>query len=63
VLQTLRAENPGLCVILITSYGTPEILAQALGCGASGTLDKPFPPSEIIRLIASLLERAPGARS
>jgi len=63
VLQTLRAENSGLCVILITSYGTPAIVAEALGCGAEGTLDKPFAPSEIIRLITSVLERTPDARS
>ena len=43
VLQTLQAEHSGLCVILITSYGTPEILAAARGCGAAGTLDNPSP--------------------
>ena len=63
VLQALRAQNPGLCVILITSHGTREIVAEALGCGAEGTLDKPFSPSEIIRLVASVLERTTGARS
>ena len=63
VLQTIQAENSGLCVILITSYGTPEILAEALGCGAVGALDKPFSPTEIIRLITSVLERASDARS
>ncbi|HEX7176504.1 MAG TPA: response regulator [Pyrinomonadaceae bacterium] len=63
VLQTLRAENPGLRVILTTSYGTPKILAEAIGFGAEGTLDKPFAPSEIVRLITSVLERTPDARS
>lgn len=62
VLQTLRAETPGLCVILTTSHGTPQIIAEALGCGAKGTLDKPFAPAEIIRLISSVLERKPDAR-
>ena len=62
-LRTLREENASLCVILITSYGTREIMAQAIGCGAQGTLDKPFSPSEIIRLVTSVLERTPDARS
>ena len=63
VLQTLQAEHSGLGVILITSYGTPEILAEALVCGAAGTLDKPFSPSEIVRLITSVLDRTPNVRS
>jgi len=63
VLQTLQTEHSGLCVILITSYGTPEILAEALRCGAAGTLDKPFSPSEIVRLITSVLDRTPNVRS
>lgn len=62
VLQTLLAENPRFCVILITSYGTPEIFAEALGCGATGTLNKPFSPSEIVCLITSVLARPPDAR-
>jgi DNA-binding response OmpR family regulator len=61
VLQTIRAENSSCCVILITSYGTPEIWAEARGCGAVGTLDKPFSPSEIVRLITSVLERTADA--
>jgi DNA-binding NtrC family response regulator len=63
VLQTLLAENPGFCVILITSYGTPEIFAESLRCGAAGTLDKPFSPSEIVRLVTSLLDSPPNAWS
>ena len=35
VLQTLQAEHSGLCVILITSYGTPDILAEAVRRGAA----------------------------
>lgn len=58
VLQTLLAENPGFCVILITSYGTPEIFAEALRRGAASALDKPFSPSKIVRLVTSLLDGA-----
>lgn len=61
VLQTLLAENPSFRVILITSYGTPELFAEALGYGAAGTLDKPFSPSEIVRLITSVLDASPPA--
>lgn len=54
VLRALRAEQPHLPIVLITSRGTPEIFAEALRAGASAVLPKPFAPDEILRLIASL---------
>ena len=60
VLRTLLAEHPHSHVILITSYGTPEIFAEARGHGAAAVLGKPFPPSEIVRLVASVLDRPAG---
>lgn len=60
VLRTLLAEHPHSHVILITSYGTPEILAEAHGYGAAAVLGKPFPPSEIVRLVIALLGRPGG---
>lgn len=38
-------------VILITSYATDEVIAQALRRGAGSVVLKPFPPAEIIRQI------------
>jgi DNA-binding response OmpR family regulator len=38
-------------VILITSYATEEVIAQALTRGAGSVVLKPFPPAEIIRQI------------
>lgn len=35
-------------IILITSYATDEVIAQALTRGAASVVLKPFPPAEII---------------
>ena len=55
LLKAICRESPQSALILITSCGTPEIFAEAKGCGASGFLSKPFPPSDILRLISAVL--------
>ena len=54
VLGALRAEQPLLPVVVITSHGTPDILAEASLAGAAAVLAKPFAPAELIRLVESL---------
>lgn len=54
VLATLRAEQPDVRVILITSQGTPELFAEARGIGAAAVLRKPFAPADIVQLVDSL---------
>ncbi|HEX8560733.1 MAG TPA: response regulator [Pyrinomonadaceae bacterium] len=56
VLGAFRDGGVGGAVILITSYGTPEILARALDLGAVSFISKPFLPSDILRLITAALE-------
>lgn len=60
LMRTLLAEHPRSHVILITSYGTPEVFAEARSRGAAAVLGKPFPPSEIVRLVISVLGRRAG---
>lgn len=55
VIGAFRESSLGGAVILITSYGTPEILARARELGAAGIIAKPFPPSEILQLITATL--------
>ena len=55
VIGAFRQGGVGGALILITSHGTPEISARALDLGAAGVIAKPFPPSEILQLIAAAL--------
>jgi len=57
VIGAFREGGLGGAVILTTSYGTPEIFARARALGAVGAIAKPFPPSEILQLIADALRR------
>ena len=57
VIAAFREGGLGGAHILITSYGTPEIVARANDLGAVGVIGKPFLPSEILRLIAAALGR------
>ncbi|HEX8354289.1 MAG TPA: response regulator [Pyrinomonadaceae bacterium] len=57
VIGAFREDGLGGAVILITSYGTPEIFARAADLGVAGVIGKPFMPSEILQLIAATLER------
>ncbi|HEV2861065.1 MAG TPA: response regulator [Pyrinomonadaceae bacterium] len=56
VIGFFREQGGGGAVILITSSCTPEVCARAMELGAAGVVSKPFPPSEIIRLVAAALE-------
>jgi DNA-binding response OmpR family regulator len=58
IISAFRESGLGGAVILITSYGTPEVLARARELGAAGVISKPFPPSEILQLITAVLQEA-----
>ena len=63
VLRAVRATNPRAALILTTSYGSPEIFAEARSLGAAAILDKPFSPAQLLHMIDAALDgRGPGAR-
>jgi DNA-binding NtrC family response regulator len=58
VLSAMRRLSPSTPVILMTAYGTPELLKEARRLGTVGIVDKPFEMSDL----APLVERALAAR-
>lgn len=50
LLGTLRQLLPAATLILMTAFGTPEILADAEGLGAA-VINKPFELQELTRLV------------
>jgi DNA-binding NtrC family response regulator len=48
LLATIRQMHPAAAVILMTAFGTDEVLEQAIALGAATVLDKPFELSELI---------------
>jgi len=63
VLRAVRETNPRAALILTTSYGSPEIFAEARSLGAAAILDKPFSPAQLLHMIdATLGGNASGAQ-
>ena len=56
VIKTICRHKPHSHFILITSSGSPEVIAEAKSCGAAGVLLKPIQPSEILQMICSVVE-------
>jgi CheY-like chemotaxis protein len=57
VFLTLKRMNPGVKVVLASGYLDPELKSRLLGVGASGIIQKPYVPSEILRRIREELDR------
>ena len=55
VISDLRDLQPQIPILLITAHGSPQVFAEAKKLGAVGALAKPFPPSELLKVIASHL--------
>ena len=55
VIHAVCKHKPQTPFIVITSNGSPEVIAEARTCGAAGFLLKPFLPSEILQLIRTTL--------
>ena len=58
LLEAVCLLAPGATVILMTSYGTPEIRERAAGLGAAWVLDKPFDVDRLDSLISALRRSA-----
>lgn len=52
LLTRVRQLLPSAFVVLMTAFGTPEIVAEALRLGAHGVLDKPFALEELSLLLS-----------
>jgi DNA-binding response OmpR family regulator len=50
-----RDHSPGMRIIFLTAYGSPEIEARAMSAGADAFLSKPMPLAELAAVVSSLL--------
>ena len=58
VLRELAARRPGLPVVLITGYATPDLAVRAREAGAAAFLAKPFEARELVDCVRRALARA-----
>jgi len=52
LLASLRTASPGTRIILMTAYGSPEVVRGALELGAFRVVSKPFEMQDVARLVA-----------
>jgi len=55
LLETIKLIRPGMPVVLMTAFGTPELVAEARRLGAYAVLDKPFDVTALEPLLAAAL--------
>jgi DNA-binding NtrC family response regulator len=56
VLEQIHEEDASHLVIVITAYGTSEVIFELMSHGAVDVLPKPFFPSDILKLIDAALK-------
>ncbi|MGE3489027.1 MAG: response regulator [Vicinamibacterales bacterium] len=54
LLATIRQLIPNAPIVLMTAYGSPEVLARAHKLGVRGVLHKPFELDELSRMVLSI---------
>jgi len=52
ILSQLRRLSPATQIILMTAYGTPEVVQRALGLGVFRVVAKPLDMNEVTTLVA-----------
>lgn len=55
LLKQIKQRRPQCPVVLMTAYGTPEILDEAVRCGAALVTQKPFNVDDMPSLVRKLL--------
>ena len=59
LLATIRQLAPQTTVILMTAYGTPEVVKGAMDLGAYDVLTKPFEVQDVAALVLQARNRPP----
>lgn len=53
LLRTLHCITPSTPLILMTAFGTPELVRDAMALGAYGVVDKPFEIDDLAKLVSA----------
>ena len=56
VLEALRAQDPGVPVLMLTAHGSERVAVAAMKAGAQDYLPKPFDPDELVLTVKRAIE-------
>ena len=62
IIKMVHKRNPDTRIVVLTSYGSPEVEAEARDAGADAFLRKPKPLSQVAQVVQGLIE-SPRSRS
>src|SRR3954453_17394867 len=56
IIKLVHKRNPDTRIVVLTSYGSPEVEAEARDAGADAFLRKPKPLSQVAQVVQGLIE-------
>ena len=56
IIKLVHKNNPDTRIVVLTSYGSPEVEAEARRAGADAFLRKPKPLSQVAQVVQGLIE-------
>jgi DNA-binding NtrC family response regulator len=56
IIKLVHEQNPETRIVVLTSYGSPEVEAEARRAGADAFLRKPKPLSQVAQVVEGLIE-------
>lgn len=56
IIKLVHNRNPETRIVVLTSYGSPEVEAEARSAGADAFLRKPKPLSQVAQVVQGLIE-------
>ena len=56
IIKLVHKRNPDTRIVVLTSYGSPEVEAEARRAGADAFLRKPKPLSQVAQVVQGLIE-------
>jgi DNA-binding NtrC family response regulator len=62
IIKMVHQRNPDTRIVVLTSYGSPEVEAEARDAGADAFLRKPKPLSQVAQVVQGLIE-SPRSRA
>ena len=62
IIKMVHQRNPDTRIVVLTSYGSPEVEAEARNAGADAFLRKPKPLSQVAQVVQGLIE-SPRSRA
>jgi DNA-binding NtrC family response regulator len=62
IIKFVHERNPDTRIVVLTSYGSPEVEAEARSAGADAFLRKPKPLSQVAQVVQGLIE-SPRSRT